>query len=344
MEPVTIDNNESTIVNEQASQNTKYSVKEMRQMFETSIEVSNNSSKDIYSEVTIAGMGEIGDTIAEAFAALHVKIDKSEETGWKARVRALIPWGVGEKVEQKMTESSIKSKNVGEVTKNLVNTLSKKRSTVENMIETLFRLHDKIENSYNDLQSLKEHLKLSLEEGAYEGRDEFHVKVLYADVLAYEETLGLNMKNAKSTIETATVSVQQIAGAIPKLEAQMNDGAAIAATLEHLNVLTTSVQAVEEMCNGVTTENTERIAAAQMRAIESYTVSEESIKRIANNNKRALTLEQNMISKRKEMSASLGRKIDTLSQYSEQRAEMLDKQNSADIETLKQLNGYSSKE
>lgn len=287
-------------------------IKTLRESFSTFIELGEQGSNGISETMKLINVGETAELIAESLAELNMMNNQSTESGWKSKMRSLVPFGLLDKAEENVRKGVIKGSTIAQVTKNIIDSITTKRTHVESMVEGLFDLYDKINISYNNVRSIKQDIEQRLEDGDFEDREEFHAKILLAEILEYQSIQQENMNSAKGAIEAARVSVQQIAALQPKLKAQLNDGLSIRASIEELNTLTSTCSAIEVMCEGLRTENREKVATAQLEAIKRYTVSDSSLKAIQDSTKRQNQLMNNISKSREEMVNSSQRKIDEL--------------------------------
>lgn len=313
------------------------SVTEMRKLFESAISESNSCSSEINKKMKIADLGESEEMIAEAISTIISTVDRSEESNWKTKLRNLIPFGVMEKAESRANKAIIRGSSSYEVTEKLIGALEQKRKTVEGLIEGMFDLYEKIEKSYQTNEAIRLALKEKLENNEFELVNKYHAEVLFADVLAYGDTLASNKLDAMSTIETASVTIQQIAGSIPKLRSQLSDGMTIAATLNQLNLLTETSKAIDEVCTSLSETNRVNVNKAQITAIEAYTVSDTALKAIESNHAKALQHQEDLASRRKTMHSSLSKKIDTLEKIGENSRMAIESRSNSELQHLKNL-------
>lgn len=289
-------------------------IKILREQFSEFIDMGERGANDISDTMKIVNVGEIGELVSEALVGLGMSNAQDEEPTWKTKIRQLIPFELSNTIEKKARKSMIKGSTISEVITKINDAITKKRKHIESMSDGLFDLYDKIETSYNRIHAMRQDLEIRIGNEGFSEREEFHAKILLAEILEYQSIQQENLTSAKDAIESTRVSVQQISALQPKLRAQLNDGLSIRAPIEELNKLTTSCKAIETMCEGLRSENREKVAQAQLEAIERYTVSDASLKSIQHSAKRQEQLIQQISSSREKMTASAQKKIDTLTE------------------------------
>lgn len=311
----------------------------LRNKFSEYINMGEQGANGIGDTMKLVNVGEVNELVSEALIELGMSNEQVEEPTWKTKLRQMIPFELANTLEKKARKSMIKGSTITEVTTKIIDAITTKREHIEKMSDGLFDLYDKIETSYIRIHTIRQDLEIRLEKEEFSEREEFHAKILLAEILEYQSIQQENLTSAKGAIESARVSVQQIAALQPKLRAQLNDGLSIRAPIEELNKLTTSCKAIETMCEGLRSENREKVAQAQLEAIERYTISDASLKSIQHSAKRQEQLIQQISSSREKMATSSQKKIDTLTEVVNRSHKTQIESSKLEISDLKAFNG-----
>ena len=289
----------------------KKSVKELRDIRDQLVGDTSTHHNQIAESMKLISAGETSEMIASALTEIDMLNSRSEESSWKTRLKRLLPFNAAEKIEEKVRLTHAQGSTVKEVTEQLLSAVTKKRETVEGIMGGLFGLYDHMETAYTNVKAFGEGLNESLQGDTYNNEEKFHLNSMLAETLEYASIIQENLGHCKNTIQAGQVSVQQIAGLQPKLKAQLSDGLSILVGLEELSQLTDTCKAIEEMCDVLRSENRERVASAQLTAIERHSGSE-NIKAIEKNLNRNIELTSEIAKRQMTLNEETVQKVEVL--------------------------------
>lgn len=296
---------------------TKTKSKELREKRDHLMQASDRHSKAIADKAKLIGAGETSELIAATLSKLQILDRKTEESGWMTKIRSMIPFADSvEKAEEKVLSAAAKGSTVSEVTSNLMNIVTNKRSAIEKVVYDLYDLHSDMESTLNTTVVLIEEIQSDIDNNVFEKAEAFSVNTLLAELLEYKEIMRENVQTAMNTIQAAQVSSHQIIALQPKLKAQLDDGISILTVLNELEDLNTVCADLEELSNKIRDDNREKAYSAQVSAIERQTKSKDQLLRLENNAKRSLELQQDIQKKFLEIDKSQKEKVEILTRIS----------------------------
>lgn len=290
---------------------------ELREKRDSLMQKSNTHSDSIASQAKLISAGETSELIAQTLSKLQIMENKSEESGWVTKIKAMIGRKTVEEVEGRVHKSAAMGGTVKEVTENLMNIVSNKREAIENVVNDLFDLHDDMTKTYEETDVLIQEIEKDLEENVYEKAEQFNVSTLLAELLEYREIMKENIQSATNTIQAAQVSVHQIVALQPKLQAQLKDGISVLTVLNELKSLNDACSDLEDLSNIIREDNISKAYQAQLDAVDRQNVNKDQILRIENRAKRYGQLQTDVADKMKEVENSTQTRIDVLKRVHE---------------------------
>jgi len=290
---------------------------ELREKRDSLMQKSNTHSDSIASQAKLISAGETSELIAQTLSKLKIMENKSEESGWVTKIKAMIGGKTVEEVEGRVHKSAAMGGTVKEVTENLMNIVSNKRKAIENVVNDLFDLHDDMTKTYEETDTLIQEIEKDLEENVYEKAEQFNVSTLLAELLEYREIMKENIQSATNTIQAAQVSVHQIVALQPKLQAQLKDGISVLTVLNELKSLNDACSDLEDLSNIIREDNISKAYQAQLDAVDRQNVNKDQILRIENRAKRYGQLQLDVADKMKEVENSTQTRIDVLKRVHE---------------------------
>lgn len=255
---------------------------------------------ELGERITLEELGDVSNQIAQTYVKLSRLNRRDNEGMFKKFMRNSVINKLFdvEKIHDSMEEGAVKGDTLVEVVTNLKDSLTQRRETLFVDITKLLELKEIIEETYNNsylfLQELSEYKNRAEDENDTEfNLNEvglLHLHKYITDVAEHVTSMNAQLETINKIKQFGEVTLEKVRACIPKLESELVDNAAIAATLNNLQELTDAVQAASDMCDALGHRNLVDAGEAQLKLVKSFGVSEKKVKMLESKSKEIDTI------------------------------------------------------